>query len=181
MTAVLRRVMGDATLPLHVQNKTVAILAHICNNSGYWGAGFVVPLGRLYPEARYAYLGMIDRHLGRVQYVHANSSFINRSCAPQMRQQLVIANMIAQAGITWKRDGTPPIDYAALRACLGDVAKYVANRGVAAQAVVHMPKIGTGLAGGRWHVIEPLIRESLVAKGIDVLVYTLPSRLVPDE
>ena len=31
------------------------IIPHICNNVGGWGAGFVVPLGRHYPDAKKSY------------------------------------------------------------------------------------------------------------------------------
>ena len=38
-------------------------------------------------------------------------------------------------------------------------------------ASVHMPRIGTGLAGGKWELIEPLILEKLIAAGVKVYVY----------
>jgi hypothetical protein len=34
-----------------------------------------------------------------------------------------------------------------------------------------MPRIGCGLAGGKWEEIEPLIKEELSAKGIKTVVY----------
>lgn len=39
------------------------------------------------------------------------------------------------------------------------------------QASVHMPRIGAGLAGGKWEEIEPIIIRTLSAKNIPVLVY----------
>ncbi|MFE3494555.1 hypothetical protein [Streptomyces sp. NPDC059175] len=38
-------------------------------------------------------------------------------------------------------------------------------------ASVHMPRIGCGLAGGRWSRVEPLVVERLVARGVAVTVY----------
>jgi O-acetyl-ADP-ribose deacetylase (regulator of RNase III) len=38
-------------------------------------------------------------------------------------------------------------------------------------ASVHMPRIGCGLAGGRWERIEPLIITALCAQDIPVAVY----------
>lgn len=38
-------------------------------------------------------------------------------------------------------------------------------------ASVHMPRIGCGLAGGRWERIEPLIITALCAQDIPVTVY----------
>jgi hypothetical protein len=36
-----------------------------------------------------------------------------------------------------------------------------------------MPRIGCGLAGGTWDKIEPIIERTLLAKGIEVVVYDL--------
>ncbi|MEV4807251.1 hypothetical protein AB0K18_45260 [Nonomuraea sp. NPDC049421] len=41
------------------------------------------------------------------------------------------------------------------------------------QASVHLPRIGTGLAGGSCDVIEPLIRQHLADHGISMTVYDL--------
>ncbi|EPJ40147.1 hypothetical protein STAFG_2811 [Streptomyces afghaniensis 772] len=34
-----------------------------------------------------------------------------------------------------------------------------------------MPRIGCGLAGGKWSRVEPLIEERLIRRGISVTVY----------
>jgi hypothetical protein len=39
-----------------------------------------------------------------------------------------------------------------------------------------MPRIGCGLAGGRWDQIEHLIAEELSAGDIPVTVYDLPTK-----
>lgn len=81
----------------------------------------------------------------------------------------IVANMVAQFGFDFV-NGQPPIRYKALQQCLNNVA-------VAAtllDASVHMPKIGCGIAGGDWSVIEPIITYTLESKGIPVFVYTLP-------
>jgi len=36
-----------------------------------------------------------------------------------------------------------------------------------------MPRIGCGLAGGKWEQIEPLIERHLAAAGAEVVVYDL--------
>ncbi|MZD09519.1 Appr-1-p processing protein, partial [Streptomyces sp. SID5785] len=38
-------------------------------------------------------------------------------------------------------------------------------------ATVHMPRIGCGLAGGRWSRVEPMVTERLVRRGTPVTVY----------
>ena len=51
--------------------------------------------------------------------------------------------------------------------CLEAVSQEAAAR----NASVHMPRIGCGLAGGKWEKIEPIIEAELVTKGVDVYVY----------
>ncbi len=38
-------------------------------------------------------------------------------------------------------------------------------------ASVHMPRIGCGLAGGKWSRVEPLVTERLAKRDIAVTVY----------
>jgi O-acetyl-ADP-ribose deacetylase (regulator of RNase III) len=79
--------------------------------------------------------------------------------------------MIAQHGTRPGSQG-PPIRYDALRQCLARLA------GEAQQfsASVHMPRIGCGLAGGKWEQVEPILAETLGAAGLAVTVYDLEQR-----
>ena len=77
-----------------------------------------------------------------------------------------VANMVAQRGMKTGSNG-PPIRYEAVRACLKTLAAEARGLG----ASVHMPRIGCGLAGGRWERVEPIIVDELVSKGVDVTVY----------
>ena len=76
--------------------------------------------------------------------------------------------MIGQQGIH-TIFGVPPIHYAALKSCLTKVAK----EALTSNASVHMPRIGCGLGGGKWKLVEPIIKEELIDRGIDVTVYDL--------
>lgn len=63
---------GDATLPL---GNGQCIIAHVCNDIGGWGKGFVRPLGKRYPKAEAEYRAWFQRKtdppfaLGQVQFV----------------------------------------------------------------------------------------------------------------
>lgn len=151
-------VTGDATQPV----TTPAIIAHICNNRGGWGAGFTGALSKRYPAAEKYY-----RYCYRVQSNHtlAAIQIVRRDVSEQT--DMVIANMIAQNG--YSKPGKPAIDYTALLYCLRSLA-VVALRDFPAYSV-HMPRIGTGLAGGDWAAIEPMIMQELCEKGIQVTVY----------
>lgn len=155
-------VRGDATQP---QGEGKKIILHICNDQGKWGKGFVLALSRRYPLAEqryrkwYAMRQQIPMTLGKVQFVTINP-------------HLKIVNMVAQHGI-YPQGGIPPIRYEALSACLNKVAGHTLNDLQGAWSV-HMPRIGAGLAGGEWSVIEELILSHLCDKGLEVTVYDLP-------
>jgi O-acetyl-ADP-ribose deacetylase (regulator of RNase III) len=147
---------GDATSP---QAKGVKVIAHICNDRGGWGKGFVVAISKrwLGPEkayrAWYRERAQNDFGLGAVQFV-------------QVEAFIWVANMVAQHGMTGGGKG-PPIRYEAVETCLENVSLKAQEL----RASVHMPRIGCGLAGGKWELIEPLISKTLCEKNVSVTVY----------
>ncbi len=149
---------GDATQP---QGEGVKYIAHICNDAGGWGAGFVLAISRKWklPEERYRYWYQNRNRksaspffLGKIQMVGVGSN-------------IVVVNMIAQHG--YGEDGKPPIRYDALGSCLASLGHYIALP----SRSVHMPRIGCGLAGGSWDKVEAIINEQL--PDIPVFVYDL--------
>lgn len=142
---------GDATEPVGDGPK---IIAHVTNNSGGWGRGFVLAVSKRWsaPERNYR---ITVPDLGDVDHVW-------------VEENLWVANMCAQNGYT-SRDRPVAVDYAALGICLDDVA----FRATDLDASVHMPRIGCGLGGGRWEIVEALLNQRLVANGVKVTVYDL--------
>lgn len=157
--AKIHYLQGDATLPRGAGHK---VIAHVCNDVGAWGKGFFGDVSRRWsgPETSYRawHLGSRtnDFRLGAIQLVQVGS-FTH------------VANMVAQRDIRPSADG-PPIRYDALHLCLGKLAFLARDLG----ASIHMPRIATGVAGGRWEGVEPLIAQTLVAAGLDVYVYDYP-------
>lgn len=78
-----------------------------------------------------------------------------------------MANLVGQRGIRTGRSTGVPVRYEAIDAALVLLADKAEELG----ASVHMPRIGCGLAGGKWARVEPLIAERLTARGIPVTVY----------
>mgnify|MGYP001563936301 FL=1 len=158
-------VTGDATRPLGTGRR---LIAHVCNDVGGWGAGFVVSLSsrsKLAEKAyrKWAYEGTDNEghpfELGQVQFA-------------TYKPDIVVANMIAQQGIRTDSEGNPPLRYAALRICLDKVGARAVRQG----ASVHMPRIGCGLAGGDWEKVEECVLGALVdAYGVSVTVYDRPT------
>ena len=148
-------ITGDATCPTGSGPK---IIVHICNDIGGWGRGFVLALSKKWkaPEQSYRswYKSEVDFELGSVQFV-------------QVESDLWIANLIGQHKIRKDEKGNPPIRYRAVKQGLSTVAK----KAIELDTSVHMPRIGCGLAGGKWEKIEPLIQDTLLTAEIAVTVY----------
>ncbi|MFJ5231080.1 macro domain-containing protein [Kitasatospora sp. NPDC088391] len=157
MSETIVYVRGDATAP---RGKGTRIVAHVCNDLGGWGKGFVLALSRRWPEPEAAYRRWHreragnDFGLGAVQLV-------------QVSPYLWVANMVGQRGTRTARSTGVPVRYEAIDTALGALAGHAGRLG----ASVHMPRIGCGLAGGRWERVEPLVTARLTARGIPVTVY----------
>lgn len=152
----LKYVVGDATAPAAAGTK---VIAHVCNDRGGWGRGFVVALSRRWgqPEQDYrTWSRTAEFRLGAVRLV-------------QVEPDTWVANMVAQHGY---RSATNPIPlrYTALQECLNTLAAHATRLA----ASVHMPRIGCGLAGGTWDRIAPMLEQTLAATGIETTIYDLP-------
>lgn len=85
-------------------------------------------------------------------------------------RDLTVYNLYAQFGFWLRRDGGRDLDYDALYDALNLMADDVVSNG---GKTVGVPLIGCGLAGGKWSVVEAMIEETLVAKGLEVFIYKL--------
>ncbi len=149
-------VQGDATAP---HGKGLKIIAHCCNDQGGWGKGFVLALSRRWPEPEKAYRRRHreragdDFGLGALQLVRVGG-------------YVWVANLVGRHGTRTGSNGVP-VRYDAIDTGL----RSLADRALELGASVHMPRIGCGLAGGKWERVEPLVAERLVRRGVDVTVY----------
>ncbi|MEU6982334.1 macro domain-containing protein [Streptomyces sp. NPDC046324] len=150
-------VRGDASAP---QGKGVKIIAHVCNDLGGWGKGFVLALSRRWPEPEAAYRRW-HRERARNDFALGAAQFV------QVGPYVWVANLVGQRGTRTGRSTGVPVRYEAIDAALG----LLGDRAEELGASVHMPRIGCGLAGGKWSRVEPLIVERLAARGIPVTVY----------
>lgn len=157
----IKYIVGDATQPMGEGPK---ILAHVCNDVGGWGRGFVMAISRRWPEPEKHYRAWHHGEknqpfaLGEVQFVKVGDN-------------LWVANIIGQRDVR-TIEGIPPVRYDAIRKGL----KAVAVEAKKTAASVHMPRIGCGLAGGRWEEVGKMIEEELTHHGVAVSVYDLSAR-----
>lgn len=154
---MIEYVKGDATKPVGEGTK---IIVHCCNNIGGWGSGFVVSLSERWtaPEKAYRKLhedNPKDFHklLGSVQFI-------------PVEDDVFVANIIGQNGV--RGHGNPrPVVYEALETGLHTVG----GKAIEENASVHMPRIGCGLAGGSWAIVEEIIQRTIK---VPVIVYDFP-------
>lgn len=155
MISKINYINGDATEPVGEGN---IIIAHICNDFGKWGRGFVMAISNKWSEPKGEYRKWFksknEFKLGQVQFV-------------QVEDNIWIANLIGQHKLKEDDFGKPPIRYEAIKEGLTKVALKAKEL----NASVHMPRIGCGLAGGKWSIVKTLIFKSLVNSDVSTTVY----------
>jgi O-acetyl-ADP-ribose deacetylase (regulator of RNase III) len=152
---MIHYIVGDATQPTMAGDK---IIVHVCNDIGKWGKGFVLAISKRWiePELKYKLWHQSgSMRLGMIQPVKVDN-------------EIIVINMVAQHGIK-KHGNRHPIRYDALEFCLEKVDVFAKMNYPG--ATIHMPKIGAGLAGGEWSVIEQIIQKTL--REHKVYVYAL--------
>lgn len=156
-------VVGDATAP---QGEGPKLIVHLVNDqTPNWGGEFAKHLRARYPRAQQMFKEWVEElpdnlSLGNVQF-------------GVLSDELSVATMVAQRG--YRPSVKPRIRYAALRECLETVSTRARDDGFS----THMPRIGTGGAGGQWDIVAELIDEALVRRGVDVTVYTPRGKPIP--
>ena len=160
MISEVTYLVGDATDPIIIDNK-LSVICHCCNSIGAWGAGFVLPLGKKYPKAKDSYKKYIESNkgkniLGTVDYVKVSND-------------IAVANIIGQPRLYPTKNGEIPLDYNALKNGFIDVIEKFTSHSIPFS--VHMPRIGCGLAGGDWNIVENIIKKTFLQHKIEVFVY----------
>lgn len=121
------------------------LLCHICNDRGGWGKGFVLAVSRRWPDVREYYKRWVAQASASGTSLLGQVQFLD-------------------------------VGYDALRACLERVYFWAGAPSRLSRSAprLHMPRIGTGLAGGHWDNIEPMIERELAT--LHVTVYDLPKQ-----
>jgi O-acetyl-ADP-ribose deacetylase (regulator of RNase III) len=162
-TADITYILGDAGNP---RGSGQRIVAQVVNDSAYtWGGGFSRVARERWPSAQKAFREWAEQdrsnlRLGKVHIADVDENF-------------AVVSMVAQHG--FGPSPKPRIRYMALRTCLEQLGTVAAER----NASVHMPKIGSGQAGGSWSIVRELVQEAVCARRIKVFVYELPWGAVP--
>lgn len=147
---------GDATHPGGTGKR---IIAHIVNDAtpNWGGRGFAVALKRRYGHVQSDFKNWVEAFRDEFR--------LGKSYLSPINEDISCFSMVAQRG--YKSTGYPLIRYDALRECLETLSDVAVEN----NASIHMPRIGTGNAGGRWEIIQELLSDILLSKGIEVNVY----------
>lgn len=129
------------------------LIPHVVNDSKIWGAGFTAAIDK--------YLGNWPRSVYRTTRSDLGVVSFSATKIPGVH----VANMCAQHGVG---RASKPIRYDALDTCLAIVADETRITGYP----IRTCRFGTGLAGGSWDQIEPLILKHL--SDFDVTICDLP-------
>jgi O-acetyl-ADP-ribose deacetylase (regulator of RNase III) len=152
----LRYAVGDAAHPRGQDRKILVLLVN--DKARRWRGGFPAAVRRRWPQVAEAYTKWTSEspdefRLGATFLFDADDT-------------VTVAALVAQHGYGPSSRG-PRIRYEALRQTLATVGRLAAKRG----ASVHMPRLGTGQAGGQWPIIEALVTDEIVDRGVTVTVY----------
>lgn len=157
-------VQGDV---LNRPSTSKRIVCQLVNDQArVWGGGVARASAKKWPDAQKEYSDWISSipRPDRLGQIHVWSD----GCT-------TLASLVAQQGV--RESATPRIRYAALNTCLTKVATLATEHDLP----VHMPRIGTGAAGGNWDIIEELVQSSLVAHGVALTVVDPPPRRLQAE
>ncbi len=147
---------GDATNPIGSGKKYII---HVCNDIGKWGAGFVLAISKKwsFPQAKFLVISK------------AGNSILGSCQFCKVSDEITVINMIAQHGIRSKNN-ISPIRYDALEKCLKEISEFILYKKLN-NISIHAPRIGCGLAGGKWEKIEPLLIKYFSKNNIPIFIY----------
>jgi O-acetyl-ADP-ribose deacetylase (regulator of RNase III) len=160
----LLEIQGDAVYPSAEGTK---IITHIVNNRGGWGKGFVLELTKRWPvdlkkgSPEWCYRGASNMELGDIQMVSVPETglFVCNMCAQKDYRPLQHEKQLLNI---------PNLNYSSLYECLLRLRIECGNIG---NPSIHMPPIGSGLAGGSWPKIAGIINQVFEATPYSVTVY----------
>lgn len=140
------------------------LIAHGCNCQGVMGSGVAKIVKEKFPQAYNSYRDFYEVYadnslknqlLGKVQFSHCGET--------------IIANCFTQESYG-KGIGIKFVSYDAVDKCMINIENFI-EKSEKEISYVAMPKIGVGLGGGAWCVIEAIIISRL--NNFDVKVYEL--------
>lgn len=139
----------------------VDVIAHCCNCWNTMGSGIAPKIKAKWPQVYAADCATIkgDRHKlgGYTKAIVEDGA-------------LTVYNLYGQFGYSKRDQGIRDLNYNAIFDALDAMGEDILKRG---DKTVGLPLIGCGLAGGKWSVVKAMIEETLMLRGLEVIIYTL--------
>jgi O-acetyl-ADP-ribose deacetylase (regulator of RNase III) len=131
-----------------LKDDKIDILAHGVNCQGVMGSGVAKLVKENFPDAYEAY------KLKGLSYAYGGKNLLGSAGLVQLNSGQFIANLFTQD--RYGKDGKQYVDYAAVSSCFNQLLSRFT------WFHIGIPKIGAGLGGGNWDIIEKLIEDQVV-------------------
>jgi len=150
------------------QTGEISVLCHQANCFHAMAAGIAPQIAKAFPEAEEADFATIKGDKFKLGHNSFASATITKKrwWWRNTSEHLLLVNMYGQYGT-----GGVATDYKALRSCINSLAEDLSWTIWSGGMKIGMPKIGCGLGGGDWSIVEKIIEEEL--HGFDVTIYVL--------
>jgi O-acetyl-ADP-ribose deacetylase (regulator of RNase III) len=136
-------------------------IVHGCNAQGVMGSGVAKAIREKYPAAYEDYKVFCDHWL-HGKYPVLPSEILGKVCVSLQDDNKTILNAITQE--YYGKSGKKYVSYDAVDLAMQRISDFT-------KSPISMPKIGAGLGGGHWDIIEAIVNVRLVNH--EVTVWTL--------
>jgi O-acetyl-ADP-ribose deacetylase (regulator of RNase III) len=146
-------------------------IIHGCNNRGVMGKGVAKTICTKFPAAYKSYQEGYARYDGNSKEFLGTFSKAWIAGNDRHNTKLII-NAVTQDG--YGTDGKRYVSYDALKEVFS-----VINYTYPSKSPIAMPKIGAGLGGGDWNIIEEIVSTSFPTR--DIIVYVMNKKEIPND
>lgn len=186
----IKYIKGDATNPQ--LEPGLNVIVHCCNDLNGFGKGFAFAVKEKWHFVKDAYhAAMTGQRSVKFKGMPSHSiemeseknkqtlSLGDIQIVPVIENELIICNLIGQQGYArhhYKDEKKNVgenfkkikyVKYDAIQAGLEKIKNFALEKNE--NVTFHMPKMGSGLAGGDWSIIEAIVKSEL--QGLKVIVY----------
>jgi O-acetyl-ADP-ribose deacetylase (regulator of RNase III) len=131
------------------------VIVHCCNCFCTMGAGIAPQIKNKFPEAYAVDCATVSGDkdkLGTISYTTST-------------RKPIVVNLYGQYGYNGRTHGAIDVEYDAIRSGMKLIKEKFSGK------FIGMPKLGAGLAGGDWNIIEKIIQEELQGEYVVIVNY----------
>lgn len=157
---------GDACNPNKIEG--INLLVHCVNDEGVMDGGIALAIKKKWPKVYKAYKELFQEPAYKRATAQGQIQIVG------VEDDLFVINLFGQSSIG-DLDGFPPIRYGAIEEGFMRLASIIsARKDPERQVCLHMPRLGSGLAGGSWSKIEEILYRVFSSSDVLIVVYDFP-------